>query len=375
MQLTNYKYVDSDQAHQSGWKYESVSLEKVNLLVGDTASGKSKFLNTIFNLARLVARGEFYAGKWKLSFNHAGSNYTYALTSRTESGIARIISEKLTLHGEENDTVIIARMNDECEYNGAPMPKLEKDKSLITILKENDDVAQIYSAFTLVMKRNFDGDILHISRQHHAIDGDIDQTFKGDDGLEQLFLMSPPINVKMFLLDKYFPDIFTEVKELFKECFSFVQDIQITDLRDTGRLVTTSANVPVFLIKEKGLPNGILYSNISSGMLKVLILITDMLTLPEGASYLIDEYENSLGMSAINFFPTLLEEASDDQQFIITSHHPYIINRMPVSNWIVFKRSGSDVQSMCGNHLVEYLGKSKQQAFVKLVNSPFYSGD
>ena len=54
----------------------------------------------------------------------------------------------------------------------------------------------------------------------------------------------------------------------------------------------------------------------------ILPLEDEPVILPEeGCVYLIDEYENSLGVNAINFFPSVLFEAASKSQFIITSHH------------------------------------------------------
>jgi predicted ATPase len=108
-------------------------------------------------------------------------------------------------------------------------------------------------------------------------------------------------------------------------------------------------------------------------MKKVLLMLTDIKILPsKGCVYLIDEYENSLGINAINFFPTMLIEADSQSQFIITSHHPYIIGNVPVKNWIVFNRKGNTIAVKQGDELEDRYSKSKQQAFIQLINDPFF---
>jgi len=86
-----------------------------------------------------------------------------------------------------------------------------------------------------------------------------------------------------------------------------------------------------------------------------------------------DEYENSLGINAINFFPSFLADIETDKQFIITSHHPYIINKIPVENWFIFHRKGSEIKIRYGRENVERFGRSKQQRFIQLINDPFYN--
>ncbi len=88
---------------------------------------------------------------------------------------------------------------------------------------------------------------------------------------------------------------------------------------------------------------------------------------------MIDEYENSLGINAIDFLPQFILDNGKDIQFFITTHHPYLINQMPIKDWLVFHREGSTVKNKSGIELEGLYGKSKQQAFVQLINDPFYS--
>ncbi|NQT26088.1 ATP-binding protein [candidate division KSB1 bacterium] len=113
-------------------------------------------------------------------------------------------------------------------------------------------------------------------------------------------------------------------------------------------------------------------NNLSSGMQKTLLILTDVHTLPPGSIYLIDEYENSLGVNSVNFFPNLLLEEDFKIQFLITSHHPYIINKIPIKNWYVFHRKGTEVKIIYGEKLITRYGKSKQQTYIKLLNDPFF---
>ncbi len=88
---------------------------------------------------------------------------------------------------------------------------------------------------------------------------------------------------------------------------------------------------------------------------------------------MIDEYENSLGVNAIDFLPSMLLEYKSNEQFFITSHHPYLINQMPISSWYVLHREGAIVEIKFGEELEKRYGKSKQQAFIQLMNDSFYN--
>jgi ABC-type multidrug transport system ATPase subunit len=129
---------------------------------------------------------------------------------------------------------------------------------------------------------------------------------------------------------------------------------------------------PVFAVKEKNIENWIPIDKLSSGMKKVLLILLDAFIAPPESIYLIDEYENSLGINPINFFPTFLDELEKDIQFVITSHHPYIINNLPVDNWYIFHRKGNNITIRFGEENIKRLSKSKQQRFIQLINDPFY---
>lgn len=86
---------------------------------------------------------------------------------------------------------------------------------------------------------------------------------------------------------------------------------------------------------------------------------------------LIDEFENSLGINCINQVTQSILESGRNLQFIITSHHPYIINDMNFSHWKIVTRKGSIVTAIDAEKFG--IGKSKHQAFTQLANLTAYS--
>lgn len=92
-------------------------------------------------------------------------------------------------------------------------------------------------------------------------------------------------------------------------------------------------------IKEKGVSHWIHQGQISSGMLKTLLHISELYLSTQDTVILIDEFENSLGINCIDVVTELLLE-NRNMQFIITSHHPYIINNIPMEYWKIVTRRG-----------------------------------
>ncbi|MCG2820718.1 MAG: CpaF/VirB11 family protein, partial [Candidatus Atribacteria bacterium] len=67
MHILKYDYHGPEN---EAWEFSTPSLRKINLIVGDTGTGKTRFLNTIFNFGKSVVAKEIGArGIWNILFN------------------------------------------------------------------------------------------------------------------------------------------------------------------------------------------------------------------------------------------------------------------------------------------------------------------
>lgn len=83
------------------------------------------------------------------------------------------------------------------------------------------------------------------------------------------------------------------------------------------------------------------------------------------------EFENSLGVNCIDEITDDLIHSKNSIQFILTSHHPYIINTVKMGSWKIIARKAGVVYSYNAEQL--RLGKSKHDAFIQLINLDEYS--
>ncbi len=113
-------------------------------------------------------------------------------------------------------------------------------------------------------------------------------------------------------------------------------------------------------------------SEISSGMFKTLLHLAEIKLMADGFVILIDEFENSLGVNCIDIVAEDLLKPGRNLQYIITSHHPYIINNIDMKYWKVVMRDGTKVSTKTADELK--LGKSKHQAFKQLLNLEEFTG-
>jgi predicted ATPase len=124
-----------------------------------------------------------------------------------------------------------------------------------------------------------------------------------------------------------------------------------------------------YAIKERAYDGWITEANISSGMTRTLILLVELALAPAGSVIVIDELENSLGINCLPAIVDRMLARAGELQFIVTSHHPYIINNIPSEYWRLVRRAGSEVTITPASEIPALNGKSSLDRFIRLINS------
>lgn len=371
--ITSYEYMGPSQ---DSWHFLSTNFGQINLLVGASSSGKTRFLNTLFNFSSSVSKGApFRFGKWILEVSVGNNQYHWTYEGGDQSGTKMVIQRELLILNKPDGIkeVIVDRTQEKFKFQNMVLPRLHSDVPSVCILKEEPIIQPLYHVFSHMQRRKFHEAALNDAIALQNIPKVLSDNVTKAPTLEIIFSHEFTVSAKMFLLQKFFPSLYQSVIDFFVEVFPSVQKAQVKFLSNPNVPVSSGEPVPVFLVKESGISNWLPISELSSGMQKVLLIVTDILTLPGGSIYLIDEYENSLGINAIDFLPSFLLDHAGKNQFFITTHHPYLINNMPIRNWRVFTRKGSEVHITLGEELEKKFGKSKQKAFIQLINDPIYT--
>lgn len=359
------------------WSFDSTELRKVNLLVGDSGTGKTRFLNTIVNFAKQATDDKLkFTGNWKVDFDIAGSSYIWKITvagKDADNPDAFVESERL-FRADDAANPILCRDEDGSFFQGEKLPRLSSQISSLTLFQEEDEIRDIRRGFRSIVARRFSGDALNENFSHfRSVAPDTVKRLLASGDLLELQEADVGYHYKMHILSKSHPELYGEVLKLYKEAFPYVTDFSFRDFQDVMSGSSFPFKAPVLVMKERHVNNWIPVTDVSSGMKKLFLLILDTYLLQDGGLLIVDEYENSLGVNAINFLPELLHNIDSDCQFIITSHHPYIINSIPMENWRVFHRKGLDVRIKAGEDLKLRYEKSSQDRFVQLINDPFFT--
>lgn len=356
----------------------------MNLFVGPSGAGKTRLLNMLFNIATMVVTDtQNHSGIWTLEFEHKGDAYTWNYegvqqdNSENNNGIA-IKSEKLWLVNLEDNSkkLIFERYGKNAVFDGREAPKISPTSSCISIYREESAVLNAYDGLKQIMRRSFNGPDLQNASALQAYPYPLMERLEATKPIRKvrdLFGIALSLHVTLFLLDKFFPRTLATISEQFKVVFPSFEAFIVTKA-SRHLLSNVGMDAPMILMKEKGVDKGTPLHDISSGMLKVLLIITDVLCSPSDIIYMIDEYENSLGANAIDFLPSFILEYGEGKQFMLTTHHPILINEIPIEDWFVFHREGSTISVTKGEQLVDKYSRSKQQKFTQLINDPLFNG-
>lgn len=371
MKINKITYYD----HELEWQFEPIHFSELNLLVGISGVGKTQILESIMNLRKIARGGSLNGVEWDIDFS--SKNYEYKWNGEfetkevdafilddeeSEKDKCRINREHLSVNGK----VIIERNDHEIIFNGNKLPKLSPFESAVEILSEEEDIAPVKDGFNKVIYSEQSRGENSVSVDDMIYSPIINNKLaaKKYSSLEEIQQSNLPIQIKLALVYNYHPETFQEIKQRFIDIFDQIEDIKMEPDEDED-LPKIIADYPFINIKEKGVNNWIIQQRISSGMFRTLMHISELYLSAEGTVILIDEFENSLGVNCIDILSDLLLE-NRKLQFIITSHHPYIINKIGMEHWKIVTRRGGVV--IVKNAKDYNLGKSRHEAFMQLIN-------
>ena len=373
MKIQSFKFSN----HKENWHIEEVKFEELNLLVGGSGVGKTRILKAL-NLICDVAKGinrNLDDLEWSINFSHLRQDYRWELKSSSikneeillnvnESEQTEIVYEKLVRYDDDSELEILLRNDSDSKFNNEKLPKLKRTESAITLLSEEDLIIPVRQAFKQLIF-NFETS----QRVMFRIDSDtITTTENFLDAINtpsffKYVFASVPAIIKAFYLQKFFPDVFNEIKEYYIDIFSEVNNVRVSSERNLDGDFMLS-----FEIQENSLEDWIPQKRISSGMFRTLIFLVEVITAPEESVILIDEFENSLGINCMAELTDFILDKSPNVQFILTSHHPYIINNIPWDTWQIVSKFGNKVRVRKSLNIPELNTASSLDKFTQLVN-------
>lgn len=300
------------------WKLDTIYLDKLNLIVGKNAVGKSKTLNALVEVARFI-KGETSSivtqNQCCLTFEgRDGTELVYTF----EGSAKEIVRESMTVDGVE----ILTREGEHAMVKGESVnPPLNK-----LVIQTQRDTTK-FPEFEDVM-----------SWAEHT------RGFSFSD-----LSSSKPFSI---------PNMFSEkidFSELFEKIDEDKRQFIIDKMKELGYHINeiTPLKVDKFNIitlKEEGVTVPLFSSSMSNGMLRVFYIFTYMsyiATIESAKTFLIDDLGEGLDYSRSARLSKMMFDYCEahDIQLIVTSNDKFLMNAIDLNYWIILQRYGNEVKT------------------------------
>lgn len=360
---------------QNGLKINEIEFfNDVTLLVGLSGAGKTQILNAIkYSIFLAVSNKTILRpceATIKFEIGEDIYSWSYEIELEKNNDIILENQKEYIISYEElykNDTKIFSRNLTDIFFAGyEKLPQPKKNESLLFQYSEDDSlkyfVSELKKLYSVEMELEVRGSIP--TELFNEVKAKVKETIDKDKNNVNFWMFSHlRVLVKIYIAKKYFYDeVYMKIFEAVKELFMEIEDIDIVEDPDRG---VNSLAITVY-------NHTILQSDISNGMLKTLYYIVELFTMSQNSLVLIDEFENGLGVNCIDVLAELLLTARNDLQFIITSHHPKIINTISYDKWLIIDR---EINIVKNSKSFSYgIGNSQHDAYFNLINRWEYEG-
>ncbi len=342
MLLTKFQFAENENT-PNYWKVTDLDLEKINLIVGLNATGKTRTMN-VLNIFCSQARGErakLCNGSWEFSFKKKKEDkvflYKYSAVIKNQEVQKEqfIIDENIVLDRQLDKGWIVDNEGQRKDYD-PPSDKLtlqvRRDKKDYPYLEDLFYWAQNYYNFKLNKARSD-----HLIADHFAID---------DKNRLESFSSIPRLlgsiisekNIKEEII-KDMEAIGYPIKDITAKNFPF------TPVPSTALSLT-----------EKGLLCETEQMSISTGMYRALGIIIVLHYLRHNYSadknvwctFAADDVGEGLDFSRSSKLVKLILKRTEDYpiQVILTSNDSHLLNSISVEYWNILTRKGHVVKSI-----------------------------
>jgi predicted ATPase len=340
MQLKSIEYVEYQNTPKE-WGLEGFLPEKINLIVGKNATGKSRTLRLIRALGNLLAgdiRLSWDSGDYKVNFENEGRQIRYCLKYNN----SKLVNESLEIEEEEKlkraedgkGTIFANKIG----KKGQNIEFQVQDNELAVVSKR--DKLQHPFLETLISW----GKLMRFYPFGSSL-GQHELIVPGASDVEAQLNLKEAQHVVMILkmgMEKE-PTKFTEMIAKDMEAIGY----ELEGLRIAALAKAVVGGVPSpaigITVKEQNLSNEVVQGNISQGMFRALSLIIQLnysylFCLP--SCILIDDIGEGLDYDrSKELIKLLIKKAKNAEvQLIMATNDRFVMNNVSLENWSIMSR-------------------------------------
>lgn len=336
MRLVSLAYSQFQKTDKE-WNLELLTLNKVNLIVGKNATGKSKTLALISNIAKLFRRELsqiFVSGSHTLTFDDDGKSFKYSV----EFNSLKVVSEYIEFDGE----VLLNRTAGGSgtiyyEKDQSNKPFQSPDTELAAVVRrdslQHSFLEKLYNWACSVYFYEFGSpmgkNILHSG----AITIDRAENLARDaNRLVEVFSHG-----EAKLGDEYL----NAIKDDLSKVGYNIERLQVTSMQN----IPFPAPLHGMAVKESDLTANTEQPEMSQGMFRVvsiIVLINYLSRIDPDGCILIDDIGEGIDFErSCNLIEVLMNKAKENNfQIIMTSNDRFVMNTVPLEFWTVLTRNG-----------------------------------
>lgn len=359
---------------RTGLKIERVVFnDDITLLVGLSGVGKTQILNAIEYSLKLAVNKNLRLEPYNTTLCFQIGEEVYVWSYRIHQDHTEDIFESKEikyffayekLQNIKGD-ILMQRTPDTIQvtgYDKVPTPK--KDESLLVQYSEDAFVKPIISEMLKLYPIEIEMDVRGAIAQEsfNMFKAKIKESFKENEKQPFEKFSHLPVPLKIYITKEYYPQMYAQIFSAVKELFMEINSIDIVEDPDRE----------IYMVAIDVYGKRLLQHEISNGMLKTIYYIVELITMSKNSLVLIDEFENGLGVNCIDVLAELLLGERRDLQFVITSHHPKIINQISNKKWKIIERDIATVKNFTAE---EYgIMHSQHDAYFNLINRWEFEG-
>lgn len=367
------------------WRLEKTTFDDFTLLVGASGVGKTQILDAIKTIKRIAVGGIQKHCSWCIECSTLKYG-DYRWTGEIAEDFVFEQVWKINSNTGQHSYTIAEREGEKAIFDRIEIPlKIPTEISILEFMRAEALIQLLRQEFFYIhdtfISSFYGSPIRYLELLPER---EIDKMFE-DIISAQALIETHTIGLngysfigKVIAIFKRFPDFAQKIVQEFTNIFPNIETVSLVKRINTVRdqtvklfasedtLQTLEQPALTLVMKESSVKDPIPLEYWSSGMQRVFFDLCEIFLSPSGTVLLIDEFENSLGVNCIGALTEEILNAGRNLQFIITSHHPYIINNVDMQYWKVVTRNGGVVRTHTAEEL--HLGKSKHRAFTELSN-------